>query len=110
MALGILVLIGTIYLTVQIDPNVRQVDTFVEKFKKIQHGDPESKVITILGKPETKESEFRLGQKEGFEESYERAKSSDSQYYLLWHRGIDVVFTIGINNKGLVSVKEHGGT
>ena len=104
------VLAGLAALFVQGMPETREVSEFSEKFKLVQLGDPEAKTLSVLGKPDTKEKEFRLGQKKGFEDAYTRAEASDSAYYLLWFKGIDVVFTVGINNKGQVSAKESGGT
>jgi hypothetical protein len=91
-------------------PEIQEVLEFDKKFELVQIGDPETKVLSVLGKPDAKEKEFRIGQEKGFEDAYARAKVSDSVYYLVWFRGIDVVFTVGINNKGQVSAKESGGT
>jgi len=103
-------LLGLATLYVRNMPDVIEVAEFDEKFKLVQIGASEAKVLSILGNPDAKEKQFRLGQKEGFEDAYARAKASDSDYYLLWFRGIDVVFTVGINNKSQVSAKESGGT
>jgi hypothetical protein len=91
-------------------PELKEAKEFNKNFDLVQMGDSESKVISILGKPDSKENEFRIGQKEGFEEAYSRAAGSNSKYYLLWFKGFDIVFTVGINNKGQVSIKESGGT
>ena len=91
-------------------PSAREVRKFSHKFELIKIGAPETNVLSILGKPDAKENEFRIGQETGYEYAYKRAKSSDSIYYLLWFKGVDMVFTIGINKKGQVSVKESGGT
>ena len=104
------VLLGLVTLYVRDMPEVKEVAEFDKRFKLAQIGDPEARTLSILGNPDAKESEFRLGQREGFEDAYARAESSDSAYYLFWFRGIDVVFTVGINNNGQVSAKESGGT
>lgn len=91
-------------------PELKEVREFKKSFDLVQTGDSESKVISILGKPDSKENKFRIGQKKDFEEAYSRAEVSNSQYYLLWFKGIDIVFTVGINTKGQVSIKESGGT
>ncbi|MFH1618331.1 MAG: hypothetical protein ABIG11_00340 [bacterium] len=91
-------------------PDVKEVAEFGKKFKLVQIGDSEARVLSILGNPGDKEKEFHLGQKKGFEDAYARAEASDSAYYLFWFRGIDIVFAVGINNKGQVSSKESGGT
>jgi hypothetical protein len=104
------ILTGIAVLLVQSMPETKEVSEFNKKFKVVQIGDSETKTISVLGNPDAKEKEFRIGQKQGFEDAYARAKASDSVYYLLWFRGIDVVFTVGINDKGYVSAKESGGT
>ena len=105
---AVMLVVATLY--VRSMPDVKEVSEFNDKFKLIQIGDPEEKVLLVLGNPDAKESEFRLGQKLGFEDAYARAEASDSVYYLLWFKGIDVVFSVGINDKGQVCVKESGGT
>jgi hypothetical protein len=104
------ILAGVAALLVQSMPETKEVTEFSKRFKLVQIGDPETKALSVLGKPDAKEKEFRIGQEKGFEDAYARAKASDSVYYLVWFRGIDVVFTVGINNKGQVSAKESGGT
>jgi hypothetical protein len=97
-------------LFIQILPEGQELIEFEKKFALVQIGDTEASVLSVLGQPDARENEFRLGQKKGFEEAYARANASDSAYYLLWFRGADVVFTFGIDDKGKVSVKESGGT
>jgi hypothetical protein len=91
-------------------PEMKEITEFNKKFDLVQMGDSESRVISILGKPDSKENEFRIGQKKGFEEAYSRAAVSNSKYYLMWSKGFDVVFTVGINNNGQVCIKKSGGT
>lgn len=110
IVLSFAILLGLVMLFIQNLPDVKEVNEFGNKLASVQIGDSENKVLSILGKPDAKEKEFRLGQKKGFEDAYARAEVSDSKYYLLWFRGIDVVFAVGINNKGQVSAKESGGT
>ena len=71
---------------------------------------PESMVISLLGTPNNRSSEFYLGQREGFEEAYERVAESGATHYLMWHRGTDVVYAIGFNEEGNVAIAEVGGT
>jgi hypothetical protein len=108
--LVVAVLLGFATLYVWNMPETKELSEFEEKFESVQIGDPEAKALSILGEPALKEKEFRLGQMEGFEDAYARAKASDSEYYLLWLKGIDVVFSVGINNEGKVSAKGAGGT
>ena len=108
--LAIIIATFVIALLIRELPDVKEVTQFGEKFERIQIGDKETKAISFLGKPDAKEKKFRLGQEIGFEDAYARAEASNSEYYLLWFRGIDVVFSLGINSKGEICVKELGGT
>lgn len=83
---------------------------FEKQFALVKVGDSEAKALSLLGTPDAKESHFRIGQVEGFEEAYSRAKASGSTYYLVWSRGIDVVFSLGVDSKGFIRAKESGGT
>jgi len=87
-----------------------EVRAFEMNFALIQVGDPETKVLALLGTPDAKETNFRIGQEQGFEEAYVRAKASGSTHYLVWNRGIDVVFSVGVDSQGTVRAKEYGGT
>ncbi len=104
------VFVGFIVLFIRFMPATQEVTAFGERFASVQIGDTEAKVISLLGQPDAKEVEFRLGQKQGFENVYARAKASDSDFYLIWFKGIDVVFTIGINKNNGVRVRAYGGT
>lgn len=63
-----------------------------------------------MGLPSSEGVEFHLGQYKGFEEEYERAKQSNSEYYLFWHSGIDITYAIGFDGNDKVTIKECGGT
>jgi len=79
-------------------------------FENISVGMIKEEVITHMGKPVDQSQEFRLGQYQGFEEEYERAKRSNSKYYLFWHNGIDITYTIGFDDGDKVVLKASGGT
>jgi hypothetical protein len=83
---------------------------FRDRYKEIELGMPESMVVSLLGTPNDRSSEFYLGQREGLEEAYERAAESGATHYLMWHRETDVVYTVGINEEGNVAIVEAGGT
>jgi len=51
---------------------------FRDRYKEIELGMPESMVVSLLGTPNDRSSEFYLGQREGLEEAYERAAQIDS--------------------------------
>jgi len=77
------ILAGLVALVNQGMPETKEVSDFNKKFELVQLGDPEAKALSVLGKPGARESEFRLGQKKGFENAYSRAEASGSVYYLL---------------------------
>ena len=110
LALLFLIGFGAVTIYFQNMPDVIEVNEFQGQFEAVSIGDSEEAAIAVLGAPNSVETEFRLGQKEGFENAYERAEASNSIKYLVYFRGIDVVFSVGINPKGLVSLKESGGT
>ena len=91
-------------------PHDKEVSEFDERLQKILLGDSENTVRSILGTPDAIETQFRLGQEHGFEEAYDRANMSGSERYLVYFRGIDVVFSVGVNENGEVRAKEAGGT
>jgi hypothetical protein len=83
---------------------------FGERYKGVELGMSESTAVSLLGTPNDHSSEFYLGQKEGFEEAYERAAESGATHYLMWRKGIDMIYAVGINENGNVVVVEAGGT
>lgn len=88
----------------------KEVRQFISNFESLSLNDTEEKAISILGNPDSKEPEFRVGQKSGNESLYEKAKSSKAEYYLIWEKGIDLVFCIGIGKDKGVKIKEYTGT
>lgn len=82
---------------------------FRDRYEEIELGMPESMVVSQLGTPNDRSSEFYLGQREGFEEAYERAAESGAIRYLMWHRETDVVYTVGFDAEGNVAIVEAGG-
>jgi hypothetical protein len=83
---------------------------FRDRYKEIKLGMPETMVVSLLGTPNDRSSEFYLGQREGFEEVYERVAESEATHYLMWHKETDVVYTVGFNEEGNVAIVEAGGT
>lgn len=83
---------------------------FYESFQAIEPGMDESRVIELLGDPHERSAEFRLAQYEGYEDEYARAAASGSAQHLRWHKGIDVVYAVGIDKDGKVAMKAVGGT
>jgi hypothetical protein len=83
---------------------------FHTRFEGIEIGMEDSLVLSLLGTPDDRSSEFYLGQKEGFEEAYRRASESGAIKYVMWHRGGDVVYAIGFNKEGNAASIETDGT
>ena len=83
---------------------------FSRSFASVEVGMVESKVIDSLGAPDARSAEFRLGQYEGFETEYAAAAESNSDHYLLWYKSMDVVYAVGIDGDGKVTMKAVGGT
>jgi hypothetical protein len=84
--------------------------TFHSKFSNIQPGMSEAQVVASVGAADERSAQFRLGQHGGFEKEYARAAASGSEYYLLWNKGIDVVYAVGFDKDGRVTMKAVGGT
>lgn len=84
--------------------------TFHSSFKKLQVGMSEEQVVAALGAADKRSAVFQLGQSGGFEKEYARAAASGSNYYLLWSKGIDVVYTVRFDKDGRVTMKAVGGT
>ena len=83
---------------------------FQSRYQEIEIGMQESIVVSILGSPNERSSEFYLGQREGFEEVYERAAQSRAVQYLIWRRNTDMVYAVGLNKEGNVAFFAAGGT
>lgn len=83
---------------------------FRVRYEEIEIGMPRSMVVSLLGAPDEHSSEFYLGQRAGFEEAYKRAAESGAINYLMWRRGINLVYAIGFNEAGNAAVMEAGGT
>jgi outer membrane protein assembly factor BamE (lipoprotein component of BamABCDE complex) len=79
-------------------------------YKSIKPGMTREEVVRRMGRPLSEESEFHLSQYIGFEKEYERAKQSNSKYYLFWEAGIDVTYAIGFDDEDRVTIKACGGT
>jgi hypothetical protein len=82
---------------------------FRDRYKEIELDMLESMVVSLLGTPNDRSSEFYLGQRKGFEEAHRRAAESGAAYYLVWHLETDEVYAIGFNEEGKVAIVEAGG-
>ncbi len=83
---------------------------FYATFDSIAVGVPEAHVLAQLGPPADLGKAFHLGQREGFEAEYRAAAASRSSRYLFWHRDVDVVCAIGLDQSDRVAYKACGGT
>jgi len=108
LALLVIVLIGLTFASDWLITSSENQD-FDDRYNEIKLGMSESMVVSLLGTPNDRSSEFYLGQREGFEEVYERAAEIGATRYLMWHRETDVVYTVGFNKEGNVAIVEAGG-
>jgi len=83
---------------------------FTKNFERVALGFDEAQVVALLGNPNEKGVQFRLGQRKGFEKAYQRASESNAKTYWFWYRGTDVVYTVGFDEQREVVVAEYGGT
>jgi len=83
---------------------------FEEEVLGMQVGTPRTEVINYLGQPDDSSKEFRLGQRDGFEEQYEAAAESGSVTYSFWHRKVDYVCAVGFDSRDRVAYRACGGT
>ncbi len=108
LALLAVILVGMTFVTDWLITSTENQE-FQDRYKEIELGMPESMVVSLLGTPNDRSSEFYLGQKEGFEEAYRRAGESGATNYLIWILGTDEVYTIGVNEEGKVAIVEAAG-
>ena len=83
---------------------------FRSAFAHVKMGMSEAQVIAFLGKPDSQDREFHLGQLNGFEDAFSRAEGSDAIKFLFWNRELDLVYVVGVNKTGQVALLEKGGT
>ncbi len=106
--LGLLLAIGS-FATRRLTTTPEERD-FEAAFRNVEIGMSEQPVLELLGEPDERSPDFFLAQERGFEESYRRAAKSGATQFLIWRRGLDVVYTVGVNPAGTVTVAESGGT
>jgi hypothetical protein len=83
---------------------------FRETFSKIRSGQSEVEVLEHLGAPDERSRELHLGQRRGNEAAYARAARSGCVEYLLWRKGSDVVYAVGVDAVRKVCFVGSGGT
>ncbi len=69
LALLVVFLIGLTFVTDWLITSSENQE-FRDRYKEIELGMPETMIISLLGAPNDRSSEFYLGQREGFEEAY----------------------------------------
>ena len=80
------------------------------QYESINPGMTKQEVVRKMGQPSSEGTEFHLSQRNGFKVEYDRAKQSNSKYYLFWHSGIDITYAIGFDNEDKVTLKACGGS
>jgi len=83
---------------------------FRAQFLQVERGMTEAQVVELLGPSDERSTEFFLGQRSGSEDAYMRAAESNSSYFLVWRRGVDVVYSVGFSAEGKATIAEVGGT
>ncbi len=108
--LAALVCLWTIYRFV-FDPTITGLNPkLYRQYESINPGMTRQEVVRRMGQPSSEDAEFHLSQRNGFEAEYNRAKQSNSKYYLFWHSGIDITYAIGFDDEDKVILKACGGT
>jgi hypothetical protein len=110
VASGLVIAVGALALLAPYVGTTPADREFRKAFQNVEVGMGESQVFELLGKPDERSREFFLGQRAGFEEAYQRASASKSAYFLVWRRGLDMVYSVGIDPSGRVALAEAGGT
>ena len=75
-------------------------------FNEIKLAMPRQKIVKLMGVEGRRSDTFHLGQLQGFEFEYRAASRVGAAYFLSWHTGVDVVFTVAFDEKD----KAKGGT
>lgn len=109
-ALILLVYVGIPVFLFALDPSYRALIGFQRDFEQVTLGMEREDVEGRLGPPDDSGDDFHLGQRETYEDAYERAAQSGATYYLTWYRWVDMTFTIGFDANDKVVVAESGGT
>ncbi len=110
LLLIVLIVYGALHAFLYADPEYRAMVEFGRDFEQVTIGMEREDVEERLGSPDSSDNDFHLGQKDGFEDAYERAAQSGATYYLFWHKWVDTTFTIGFDANDKVVVAESGGT
>lgn len=91
--------------------NMHNWDRRVDRgFNCVTIGMSRIEVEQLMRSAGTKLERFQLGQESGFERQYAEAERSKSAYWLSWHNGIDLVYTVGFDDHDRVTYKASGGT
>jgi hypothetical protein len=81
-----------------------------QSFAQIKADMPRHEVVRLMGSEGTRSDTFRLGQLAGYEFEYRAASHSGAAYFLSWHTGVDMVFTVAFDHDDKPIYKASGGT
>ena len=79
-------------------------------FNEIKLNMPRQEVANLMGSEGSRSDTFYLGQLQGFEIEYRTASRIGAAYFLLWHTGVDMVFTVAFDENNKAIYKAKGGT
>ena len=79
-------------------------------FNAIKLSMPRQDVVNLMGSEGRRSDTFHLGQLQGFEIEYRTASRIGAAYFLSWHTGVDMVFTVAFDEHDKAIYKASGGT
>ena len=80
------------------------------RFNEIRLNMPRQDIVKLMGSEGNRSDTFHLGQLQGFEIEYRTASRIGAAYFLSWHTGVDIVFTVAFDENDKVIYKARGGT
>lgn len=81
-----------------------------QAFAEIKPEMSKQEIVHRMGSEGKRTDTFNLGQRAGFEFQYAVASRIGAAYFLSWHTGVDVVFTVAFDQNDKAIYKASGGT
>ena len=79
------------------------------EWDQVHFGHSREAVLELLGEPAEETAAFRLGPRKGHEQIYADAEKSGAVVWLIYHRGPDLTYAIGLAADDRVVFKARGG-
>ena len=109
--LGVIVAISLPFCFVGIMSLVSRDETrMYQGFAKIKPDMLRRDVVQLMGSEGSQSDTFHLGQLAGYEFEYLAAQRSGAAYFLSWHTGVDMIFTVAFDKNDKAIYKASGGT